>query len=73
MSAYLLLRGLKTLHLRVRHQNSSALSIAAFLETEPAVAQVFYPGLASHQQHEIAKRQMRGFGGVLSFILTRGW
>jgi len=69
MSAYLLLRGMKTLHLRVRQQNESALRIARFLQGHPQVAQVFYPGLETHPNHAIAARQMRGFGGVLSFIL----
>ena len=69
MSAYLLLRGMKTLHLRVRQQNESALRIAHYLEAHPAVEAVFYPGLASHQGHEIAQRQMRGYGGVMSFAL----
>ncbi len=69
MAAYLLLRGMKTLHLRVRRQNESALRIARFLEGHPAVERVFYPGLESHPGHEIARRQMRGFGGVLSFML----
>ena len=73
MAAYLLLRGMKTLHLRIRQQNESALQIARFLETQPQVSQVFYPGLASHPQHEIARRQMRGFGGVLSFMLKGGF
>ena len=69
MTAYLLLRGMKTLHLRIRQQNASAMQIAQFLELHPTVAQVNYPGLASHRGHEIARRQMRGFGGMLSFIL----
>ena len=69
MTAYLLLRGMKTLHLRIRQQNASAMQIAQFLESHPTVAQVNYPGLASHRGHEIARRQMRGFGGMLSFIL----
>lgn len=69
MAAYLLLRGMKTLHLRVRQQNESALKIARFLEAQPQVERVFYPGLESHEGHEIAKRQMRGFGGVMSFAL----
>lgn len=69
MAAYLLLRGMKTLHLRIRRQNESALRIAQFLEAHPAIGQVFYPGLASHPGHEIARRQMRGFGGILSFML----
>jgi len=69
MAAYLLLRGMKTLDLRIRRQNTSALSIARFLESHPAVARVYYPGLSSHEGHEIAKQQMRGFGGMLSFML----
>ncbi len=69
MAAYLLLRGMKTLHLRIRQQNESALKIARFLQTHPSVERVFYPGLESHENHAIARRQMRGFGGVLSFIL----
>lgn len=69
MAAYLLLRGMKTLHLRIRHQNQSALKIARFLETHPGVERVFYPGLESHENHAIARQQMRGFGGMLSFIL----
>lgn len=69
MSAYLLLRGMKTLHLRVQRQNESALKIARFLKGHPLVKDVFYPGLASHVNHEIAKKQMRGYGGVLSFFL----
>ncbi|MCK4899853.1 MAG: cystathionine gamma-synthase family protein, partial [Anaerolineales bacterium] len=69
MAAYLLLRGMKTLHLRIRQQNASALKIARFLETHPRIERVFYPGLESHENHAIARRQMRGFGGVLSFIL----
>lgn len=69
MSAYLLLRGMKTLDLRVRRQNESALRIARFLESHPAVERVFYPGLESHAGHAIARQQMRGFGGILSFLL----
>jgi len=69
MSAYLLLRGMKTLALRVERQNESALKIAHFLKGHPFVKEVFYPGLESHPGHEIAVRQMRGFGGVLSFQL----
>src|SRR5215467_5931802 len=67
MAAYLLLRGMKTLHLRIRQQNESALKIARFLERHPQVTNVFYPGLESHENHEIARRQMSGFGGVVSF------
>lgn len=71
MSAYLLLRGMKTLALRIERQNQSAQKIAQFLEGHPKVDQVFYPGLASHPGHEIAKRQMKGFGGMLSFTLAQ--
>ena len=73
MAAYLLLRGIKTLQLRIQRQNESALQIARFLETQSQVSSVFYPGLASHPGHEIARRQMRGFGGVLSFMLKGGF
>jgi cystathionine gamma-synthase len=69
MAAYLLLRGMKTLHLRIRQQNASAQQIAEFLEAHPLVEAVHYPGLPSHPGHTIAARQMRGFGGMLSFAL----
>ncbi len=69
MSAYLLLRGMKTLHLRIRQQNENALRIARFLESHPFVRTVFYPGLESNEGHAIARKQMRGFGGVMSFTL----
>lgn len=72
MAAYLLLRGMKTLHLRVSQQNASALRIARYLQAHPAVAQVFYPGLENHDHYELARRQMRGFGGMLSFALHGG-
>ncbi len=70
MAAYLLLRGMKTLELRVQRQNESAMKIARHLEAHPAIGRVFYPGLESHDGHTIAKQQMRGFGGVLSFMLA---
>jgi cystathionine gamma-synthase len=69
MAAYLLLRGMKTLHLRVQRQGESAQKIAEFLHAHPKVSAVNYPGLPSHPQHEIASRQMRGFGGMLSFSI----
>jgi len=69
MAAYLLLRGMKTLHLRIRQQNESALKIARFLESHPSIAEVRYPGLNSHEGHAIACEQMRGFGGMLNFTL----
>jgi cystathionine gamma-synthase len=65
--AYLLLRGLKTLDLRVHRQNENGLRVARFLEGHRAVRRVYYPGLTSHPDHEIALRQMTGFGGVVSF------
>jgi cystathionine gamma-synthase len=73
MAAFLLIRGMKTLHLRVRQQNESALRIARRLQGHPAVAAVFYPGLETHPQYDIARRQMRGYGGVLSFMLEGGF
>jgi len=69
MAAYLLLRGLKTLHLRIRQQNDSALRIAHYLAGHPAIQRVHYPGLTQHRGHAIAARQMSGYGGVLSFLL----
>lgn len=73
MSAYLLLRGVKTLELRVKRQNETALTMARFLEEQPQVDQVFYPGLTSDPGHEIAKKQMTGYGGVLAFSLKGGF
>jgi cystathionine gamma-synthase len=70
--AYNLLRGMKTLSLRVNRQNDSALKIARWLQGHPAVDQVNYPGLESHVHHDVAARQMRGFGGVLSFSVRSG-
>jgi cystathionine gamma-synthase len=67
LSAYLLIRGLKTLALRIARQNENAERIAGFLDSHPKVSRVHYPSLASHPEHEIAKRQMKGFGGVVSF------
>lgn len=66
-AAYLIIRGMKTLHLRVQQQNSTALRMAKILEAHPKVKRVYYPGLPSHPEHELAKRQMTGFGGVVSF------
>jgi cystathionine gamma-synthase len=66
-NAALLTRGLKTLALRVERQNASGQVIAEFLERQPRVARVWYPGLPSHPEHEIARAQMLGYGGVVSF------
>jgi cystathionine gamma-synthase len=68
--AYLLLRGLKTLDLRVHRQNENAMQVARYLEGHPAVARVHYPGLPSHPDHEVAREQMSGFGGVVSFEIA---
>ncbi len=68
-NAALLLRGLKTLGLRLERQNQTAQRIAEFLEGHPAVEQVWYPGLASHPDHAVAASQMSGFGGVVSFTV----
>ncbi len=62
-------RGLKTLALRVQRHNENADCLARFLASHPAVARVNYPGLSEHPDHAIAARQMRGFGGMLSFEL----
>ncbi|KAH7431908.1 hypothetical protein KP509_08G072600 [Ceratopteris richardii] len=66
-SAYLIIRGMKTLHLRVKQQNETALKLARALELHPKVHRLHYPGLESHPDHHIAKKQMHGFGGVVSF------
>ena len=68
-AAYLLVRGLKTLPLRVARQNATGLAIARWLEAQPQVERVFYPGLPSHPDHAVAVRSMTGFGGVVSFVL----
>jgi cystathionine beta-lyase len=68
-ACYQLERGLKTLALRVRQHNENALRLARFLQTHPAVSRVNYPGLPEHPDHPVAARQMRGFGGMLSFEL----
>src|ERR1700735_521418 len=71
-AAFLLIRGMKTLELRVRRQCETALAVARYLEKHPKVARVHYPGLASHPDHALAKRQMKGFGAMLAFDLKGG-
>ena len=71
--AWLMLRGLRTLALRVERHNQNAMTLAEFLEGHPAAKCVHYPGLPSHPQHELARRQMSGFGGMLSFELKGGY
>ena len=68
-TCYLLERSMKTLFVRTRQQNENALKIAAFLTSHPAVTNVFYPGLPGSDNHQVAKKQMKGFGGMLSFEL----
>ncbi|SIR01725.1 cystathionine gamma-synthase [Solilutibacter tolerans] len=67
--SFLALRGLKTLHLRMQAHNANALALAEWLEKQPGVSRVLYPGLPSHPQHDLAKRQMDGFGGIISIYL----
>jgi methionine-gamma-lyase len=71
-AAYLLNRGIKTLALRVRKQGENAMAVAKFLEKHAKVGRVFYPGLPSHPDHKLAKRQMRGFGSMLAFDMKGG-
>jgi len=71
-TAALLERSIKTLALRVRQQNENAQAMAEWLESRQEIGKVYYPGLMSHPQHELAKRQMHGFGGMLSFDLANG-
>ena len=67
---FLLERGMKTLALRMAKHNENAMAVAEFLAARPGVAAVHYPGLPSHPGHDVARRQMRGFGGMLSFELA---
>jgi cystathionine gamma-lyase len=70
--SFLAMRGLKTLHLRMRQHCESAMDIAKWLEVHPAIERVIYPGLRSHPQHALAKRQMDGFGGIISAEVKGG-
>ena len=70
--SFLALRGLKTLHLRMRAHCANAMELAQWLDTHPAIEKVIYPGLASHPQHELAKQQMDGFGGLISVYVRGG-
>jgi len=70
--AFLAMRGLKTLHLRMKAHCESALELAKWLEKHPAVERVIYPGLKSHPQHALAKRQMNGFGGIITIEVKGG-
>lgn len=70
--SYLVLRGIKTLALRVQRHSENGMAVAKYLESHPAVAQVIYPGLESHPQYELAKSQMKDFGGMVSFTFKSG-
>jgi cystathionine gamma-lyase len=70
--SFLVLRGLKTLHLRMKAHCENAAGIASWLETHPNVERVIYPGLASHPQHELARQQMNGFGGMITMFVKGG-
>ena len=72
MGAFLLLRGIKTLALRMERHNGNGMEVARFLESHPRVDRVHYPGLVSHPQHLLAKEQMTGFGGMVSFEVKGG-
>lgn len=72
MDSFLVLRGIKTLHLRVQRHCENGEKVAAYLEQHPLVERVYYPGLASHPFHEIAKKQMSGFGGMVTFTFKSG-
>jgi cystathionine beta-lyase len=69
MDSFLVLRGLKTLHVRMDRHCKSAMQIAEWLKNHPKVERVYYPGFADHKNHHVAKQQMRGFGGMVSFLL----
>lgn len=71
-NAWVFLKGLETLQLRMRAHSEAALRLARWLETQPAIERVYYPGLPSHPQHELAKRQQSGYGGIVSFDLRGG-
>jgi len=66
MDCWLTLRGIKTLHVRMRRHNENGLAVAKYLEDHPSVDRVFFPGLPSHEQHDLARRQMSGFTGMVS-------
>jgi methionine-gamma-lyase len=72
IDAWLLLRGIRTLDVRVARHDENALALAEALEQHPEILKVFYPGLKTHPQHELAKTQMKGFGGLLSFTVSGG-
>jgi cystathionine gamma-lyase len=72
MDSFLVLRGVKTLHVRMERHAQNAMKVAQYLATHPKVAKVTYPGLESHPQHALARKQMKGFGGMLTFDIKGG-
>jgi len=72
MDSFLVLRGIKTLHLRVQRHCENGIKVAEFLSNHPNVERVYYPGLPDHPHHDIAKKQMSGFGGMVSFTFKTG-
>ena len=70
MSCYLLIRGLKTFGMRMERLNSTAMQVAQFLEKQPQIRRVYYPGLPSHRQYQLASKQMKGFGAVVTFEIN---
>src|SRR4030067_482335 len=69
---WLVLRGIETLPVRMRQHEANAIAVAEYLKGQPALGRIFYPGLESHAGHEIARRQMKGFGGMVSLELKGG-
>ncbi len=69
MDSFLALRGIKTLHIRMERHNANGIAIANYLKNHPAVDKIYWPGFETHPNHEVAKKQMRGFGGMISFTL----
>lgn len=72
MDCFLVMRGLKTLHVRMERHAENAMKVAEYLEKHPKIERVVYPGLRSHPQHELAKKQMKGFGGMITFFMKGG-
>src|SRR5262249_53925291 len=72
MDSFLVLRGVKTLHVRMQRHAENAAKVAEFLCTHPKVSKTIYPGLDSHPQHQLARKQMRGFGGMMAFEIRGG-
>jgi cystathionine gamma-lyase len=72
MDSFLVLRGVKTLHVRMDRHQQNAFKVAHFLQTHPKVAKVTYPGLETHPQHQLARKQMKGFGGMMTFDIKGG-